>query len=284
MFPAVIPVAGVGTRSLPASKVIPKEMLPIFDRPIIQYIVEEAVESGCPQVIFVSSKGKSLIEDHFDRQADLEAFLASKGKEDLLHKVRQVSSLVKVSSVRQKEALGLGHAIGMAEGMIAQSHFFVLLGDEMSVSKPTACEQMLRVWKESAKSDPEAGVLVLMKVSDEDVSKYGISEVEGERVTRCVEKPKPSETASRWAITGRYLLPRSTFELIKKSPTGKNGEIQLTDALDALAKNGKLYPCYYEGERFDAGDRLGFLKANLYYYLRSEHREDVLKMLKEFSK
>jgi UTP--glucose-1-phosphate uridylyltransferase len=284
MFPAVIPVAGVGTRSLPASKVVPKELLPVFDRPIIQHIVEEVVASKCSQVIFVSSKGKSLIEDHFDRQPDLEAFLEKKGKKDVLQIVQNLSQLVKVSSVRQKEALGLGHAIGMAEGMISSSHFFVLLGDEMTIASPTACQQMLQVWKEETNSNPNAGIVILMKVPDADVSKYGICEVKGEKINRCVEKPKPSETSSRWAITGRYLLPLSTFEKIRATRPSQNGEIQLTDALHALAEEGNLFPCFFEGERFDAGDRLGFLKANLHFYLNSSYRDELIPYLKEILK
>ncbi|TVQ77253.1 MAG: UTP--glucose-1-phosphate uridylyltransferase [Bradymonadales bacterium] len=271
MFPAVIPVAGVGTRSLPASKVVPKELMPVFDRPIVQHIVEELVSSGAKRVVFVSSRGKSLIEDHFDRQPELEAFLESRGKSELLQEVRRLSDLIEVSSVRQKEAKGLGHAVGMARDLIQSSHFFVLLGDEMTVAKPSSVEQLLQVLEAIPSSEREgSGVVMLMKVGESEVSKYGICELQDGRVKKCLEKPQASQTNSRWAITGRYLLPRTCFEHLKSLSAGAGGEIQLTDALQCLAEEGKLYPCYFEGDRFDAGDRLGFLKANLHFYLKSE--------------
>jgi len=281
MFPAVIPVAGVGTRSLPASKVIPKEMLPVYDRPIIQHIVEEAVQAGCSQVIFVSSKGKTAIEDHFDRQPELEEFLQKKNKPELLEIVQGVSRLVQVCSVRQKEALGLGHAVGMAEKMISNSHFFVLLGDEMTVASPSAMEQMLHVWNELGAGKDKSGVVMLMEVPESEVSKYGICEIREGRIERCIEKPKSTETKSRWAITGRYLLPTDCFQEIQNSPRGKSGEIQLTDALEALAKQGRLYPCFFKGKRFDAGDRLGFMKANLHYYLESPLGQELRAYIEE---
>lgn len=283
MFPAVIPVAGVGTRSLPASKAIPKEMLPLFDKPIIQYIVEEAVGAGVQDVIFVTSKGKTAIEDHFDISPDLEHFLEEKKKTELLEKVRKLSRLVRVQSVRQKEALGLGHAVGMASRMIRGSHFFVFLGDEVTDADPSSVQQLLNVY-ESLPSEARrfAGVVMLMKVADEDVSKYGICEIEDSKIKACVEKPKPSETKSRWAITGRYLLPVRCFEFIENQQSGKLGEIQLTDALDRLAAEDNLYPCYFEGKRFDAGDRLGFLDANIHFYLKSELQSEVMQILRKY--
>ena len=282
MFPVVIPVAGVGTRSLPASKAIPKEMMPLFDKPIIQYIAEEAVEAGVKEVIFVTSKGKTALEDHFDASPELESFLREKNKTGLLEEVQRVSRMLKVQSVRQKEALGLGHAVGMASGMISSSHFFVMLGDEVTDSTPNSLQQLLQVYESLGDQREEAGVVMLMYVPEEDVSKYGICELQDRKIIRCVEKPKANETNSRWAITGRYLLPRKVFEHIESSKRGALGEIQLTDALDALAKEGKLYACQFQGFRLDAGDRLGFLEANLHFYLKSSLQEDVRKILRKY--
>lgn len=287
MFPVVIPVAGLGTRSLPASKAIPKEMLPLLDKPIIQYVVEEAKAAGVRDVIFVTSSGKSAIEDHFDVSADLEKTLESRNKTELLNKIKDVSSLVNVHSVRQKEALGLGHAVGMAEAMISSSHFFVMLGDEVTDAKPTALEQLLHIYEGVQSKAPEAGVIMLMEVPKKDVSKYGICELASDssnQILSCVEKPKPEETNSCWAITGRYLLPKKIFKMIGSSGAGALGEIQLTDALQALAKEGNLYACKFQGKRMDAGDRMGFLEANLHYYLRSDLAEQTRNLLREVLK
>jgi len=287
MFPAVIPVAGWGTRSLPASKAIPKEMLSVCNKPVIQYVVEEAAQAGVTRIIFVNSKGKSSIEDHFDRHPDLESFLEKKSKPELLKEIRALSELVEVQSVRQKEALGLGHAVGMAAAMVSESHFFVLLGDEITDSEPSATQQLLNERESLGAEAESAGIVMVTKVSDVDVSKYGICELQNghaSRVSRCMEKPKASDTPSRWAITGRYLLPRDTFEKISKLGKGSIGEIQLTDALDALAKEGRLYICEFSGKRLDAGDALGFLEANIYFFLKSDLKDKVQKILKEYSK
>lgn len=287
MFPVVIPVAGVGTRSLPVSKSVPKEMLPLMNKPIIQYVVEEAVSAGVQEVIFVTSKGKSAIEDYFDRSIELESLLKERKKTNLLDEIIELSQLVKVQSVRQKEALGLGHAVGMAEGMVGASHFFVMLGDEVTDATPTALEQMLKVFKEKAEAFQDAGVVMLMKVADEEVSRYGICELEpgnSSRILSCIEKPTKKEAPSNWAITGRYLLPKKIFEYIRRQEKGQLGEIQLTDSLNRLAQEGKLFACFFEGVRMDAGDRLGFLEANLHYYLKSEHRSQVIQMIENVYK
>lgn len=283
MFPVVIPVAGLGTRSLPASKVVPKEMMCILDKPIIQYIVEEAAASAVQDVIFVSSSGKSVIEDHFDIQPQIEQALRDKGKQDLLKRVEEVSRLVNVQAVRQKEALGLGHAVLQAKNLVQASHFFVMLGDEITDSTPSSLQQLLSVYHQYREQEPDIGVVLLMPVTDKDVHKYGICELDSEaRVLSCVEKPKASETKSRMAITGRYLLPRSIFEKIETSQRGALGELQLTDALDALAKESKLRACVFEGTRLDAGDRLGFLESQIHFYLKSELRSEVIKLLGSF--
>lgn len=285
MFPAVFPVAGLGTRSLPASKVIPKEMLPLYDRPIIQHIVEEAVASGVKDVIFVNSRGKSSIEDHFDIQPELETLLQEKGKDQLLRKVYQLSRLVNVQSVRQKEALGLGHAVLMAKSMVSASHFFVLLGDEVTIAEPPACKQLLDRYEEIQSSSPGAGVVMVMKVPEDQVSRYGICELEtnsGFKVKRCVEKPQASETDSRWAITGRYFLPREIFKMIEEQPKGALGEIQLTDALNQLAQQGNLFVCEQQGLRFDTGDRLGYLDSILHFYVKNEESSQVRALLKKY--
>ncbi|PIR23332.1 MAG: UTP--glucose-1-phosphate uridylyltransferase [Deltaproteobacteria bacterium CG11_big_fil_rev_8_21_14_0_20_45_16] len=287
MFPAVIPVAGWGTRSLPASKSIPKEMLCVCNKPVIQYVVEEAAQAGVKRIIFVNSKGKSSIEDHFDRHPELESFLKKKSKPDLLKEIQALSTLIEVHSVRQKEALGLGHAVGVAASMISESHFFVLLGDEITDASPSGIQQLLNTRKVLGAEAESAGVVMVTKVSDAEVSKYGICELqagEKSKVSRCIEKPKASDTSSRWAITGRYLLPRDVFERIVKLGKGSIGEIQLTDALDALAKEGRLYICEFVGKRLDAGDALGFLEANIYFYLKSDLKDKVKNLLKEYSK
>lgn len=284
MFPVVIPVAGLGTRSLPASKVIPKELLPVYDRPIIQFVVEEAQKANVKDVVFVTSSGKSAIEDHFDIQPALEQALKDKGKSDLLEEVQKVSRMVNVQSVRQKEPLGLGHAVLQAEPSISSSHFFVMLGDEMTDAEVPSLQQLLNIYQRKQSTVPEAGVILLMNVADEDVSKYGICEWDenSHQISRCVEKPQAHETQSRAAITGRYLLPYSVFEKIKSQPQGKLGEIQLTDALNALAQEGKLFGCLFEGTRIDAGDRMGYLQAHLHYYLRSPFAEKTKELMRSY--
>lgn len=283
MFPVVIPAAGYGTRSLPASKSIPKEMLTIFDKPTIQYIVEEVVRSGLKQVVLVTSRGKSMIEDHFDVSAELETVLERASKSDLLEIVRKLSQMVSIQSVRQKEMLGLGHAVLMAKDCIQTSHFGCALGDDLIEAPTPGMKQLVQFAQTNQLLDKGAGVILLMKVPESEVSKYGICDVDlsSGRIERCVEKPKRGETTSTFAIVGRYFLPKSIFSILESQKRGALGEIQLTDALNQLARDGKLYGHVLDGRRFDAGDRLGFLEATLYYALQSPLKDSVKRLLKE---
>lgn len=283
MFPVVIPAAGYGTRSLPASKAIPKEMLTVFDRPIIQYIVEEAVQSAARSVVLITSRGKSAIEDHFDRNLELEATLEKSKKTDLLATVRKLSEMVEIKSLRQHEMKGLGHAVLTAKPGISSPHFGVMLGDDLVEAKTPGMQQLFNKWKELSNSGFNGGVVLLMKVPDSDVSKYGICETDGDslKILRCIEKPKPTETKSRLAIIGRYLLPSDIFAKLESLGSGALGEIQLTDALNLLAKEGRLYGHLLDGQRFDAGDRLGFLEATLFYAMKSNLKSDIQNLLKE---
>jgi len=267
-------------------------MLPVFDRPVIQHVVEEVVGAGSKDIIFVNSRGKSSIEDHFDIDVELESILKSKNKKELLEVVSSVSRLIHVQSIRQKEQLGLGHAVLTAEPLVKDPLFSVLLADEMMESKDGSpgggLKQLFEVHRRLPKSSNGAGVILLMRVADEEVSKYGICEIEDERgqqdffrIKHCKEKPDPAKTKSRWAIIGRYLLPQELFQILSRQKPGAIGEIQLTDALNTLAEKGQLYGCEFQGKRFDAGDRFGFLKANLHYYLKSPLKKQVIEYLKE---
>lgn len=284
MIPVVIPVAGHGTRSLPASKAIPKEMLPVFDRPAVQWIVEEAVQAHCSQVVFVNSRGKEAIENHFDISPDLEAVLQKAGKQDLLKVVSQLARMIPVQSVRQKEQLGLGHAVSMAETLISSERFGVMLGDDLVDAPIPGIQQLIDA---AQKLPADAGVIMLMKVPEADLSKYGICELNESttpfKISKCLEKPKSTETTSRWGIVGRYLLPRDLFEILKKNQRGSLGEIQLTDGLNELAKAGRLFGIPLQGNRFDVGDRLGHLRAHLHYGLKSPLGGEIKKLLKEMS-
>ena len=259
---AVIPVAGLGTRFLPASKAIPKEMLTIVDRPTIQYIVEEVVNSGIEVIIFVTSEGKSAIENHFDYNFELDTLLRQKNKPELYEEVRHISNLIDIIAVRQKKPLGLGHAIWSARNVVGDEPFLVLLGDDLVLSDNLpCCKQMLNLYEEV-----EESIVAIQKVSPAETGQYGI--VEGEqvrervhRVQRMVEKPPPGTTDSDLAIIGRYLLQPDIFSLLQQTTPGHGGEIQLTDALMALAKKRPLYAYEFEGTRYDAGDKLGYLKA-----------------------
>ncbi len=268
---AVVPVAGLGTRFLPATKAIPKEMLTIVDRPTIQYIVEEVVASGINEVVLVTASGKSAIEDHFDYSFELETFLAQKGKLDLLREVKHISQLIEVVSVRQKEPLGLGHAVMVTESVIGDEPFVVVLGDDLVDAEVPCVYQMLKIFEKYNES-----VVAVQKVPHEDVYRYGI--VEGEevaegvwRVTKMIEKPDPSETASNLAIIGRYILRPEIYNCLHRTLPGVGGEIQLTDALDMLRKERELYAYEFKGKRFDAGDKFGYLQATVNFAL--EHPE-----------
>jgi len=279
---AVIPVAGLGTRFLPATKAQPKEMLPIVDKPVIQYIVEEAVKAGIRQIIFVTGKHKRAIEDHFDTNFELEYSLEKKGKEELLKLVREVTNLAEIVYVRQKEPLGLGHAILTAEPAVGNEPFAVLLGDDIMVSDTPAIKQLIDVFDKY-----RCTVLGVQEVPKEDVSKYGIvggKEVEEGvfKVDTLVEKPSIEEAPSNFAITGRYILTPGIFEALKKTPPGKGGEIQLTDGIEKLGMKEALYAKIMEGKRYDTGNKLGFLIATVDFALmRDELRDAFLKYLKE---
>ncbi len=266
---AVIPVAGLGTRFLPATKAIPKEMLTIVDRPTIQYIVEEVVASGIDQIIFVTSEGKSAIENHFDYNFHLDSVLKEKNKVVLGEELNNISNLIDIVSVRQKKPLGLGHAIWTARNVIGDEPFMVLLGDDMVLSKTPCAKQLLDLFDEVGES-----IVAIQRVPMDETPQYGI--VEGEKierdntfkVSRMVEKPAPGTTDSNMAIIGRYILMPEIFNILDKTTPGHGGEIQLTDALLALTKKRGMYAMEFEGTRFDAGDKMGYLKAIIAYGLR----------------
>ena len=271
---AVFPAAGLGTRFLPATKAQPKEMLPLVDKPIIQYVVEEAHASGLDIVIIVTGRGKAAIEDHFDVSYELEKILEERGKLDLLVLVRKISDMIHISYVRQKEALGLGHAILMARELVGQEPFAVLLGDDI-IDAPVPClRQMLDVYERSGQS-----VLAICEVPGPAISAYGViagSAVPGGQdrlyeVSDLVEKPPADQAPSNLAIIGRYLLTPEIFEELESTQPGRGGEIQLTDALRGLLARGqKIYGYRFEGRRHDAGDKLGFLIATVEFALKRE--------------
>ncbi len=266
----VIPVAGWGTRSLPASKNIPKEMLPIYNKPVIQYVVEEAQTSGIEDVIFVTNRDKSVIEDHFDYNLQLEAVLERAGKLDKLEEVRHVAEMVNIMSVRQKKQLGLGHAVLCARGLVGNEPFAVMVGDDLMFSGKPGIGQLMDV--AMSENMPVIGV---MEVPWEKVNRYGI--IAGEevspgvfRVSDMVEKPAQHEAPSRLAIVGRYVLTPDIFDHLQRVKPGVGGEIQLTDALRSLAHERGMMAVRMEGTRFDAGDWAEFLTANIYFAMQDE--------------
>ncbi len=267
---AVLPVAGLGTRFLPVTKSVPKELLPIVDTPSLQLIVEECVRSGLDDVLFVSAMGKSSMEDHFDRRLDLERELETKGKDDELAMVRGLGELAHVHSVRQGEALGLGHAVLQAAGHVGpDDSFAVLLGDDLLDPDGDFLERMVAVHERTSRP-----VIALMEVPEEQVGLYGVATVEpGERsdehlVTGLVEKPDPADAPSNLAVIGRYVLPGSIFQVLEDLPPGRGGEIQLTDALEVMAAEEPIVGLTLDVPRFDAGDKLGYLQANVEFALR----------------
>lgn len=274
---AIIPAAGLGTRFLPATKAMPKEMLPIVDKPTIQYIIEEAVASGIEDIIIVTGKGKRAIEDHFDSSFELEHNLAEKGKWGLLEEVRKPSNMADIHYIRQKEPKGLGHAIWCARKFIGDEPFAVLLGDDIVESEVPCLKQMMKVY-----DTYQSAIVGVQTVDWGEVDRYGI--VEGERVsdriyktTQLVEKPSRDEAPSNLAIMGRYILPPDIFDLLEGQKEGKNGEIQLTDALYSLSQRHPIYAFHFEGLRHDVGDKLGFIETGIHYALqREELREDLL--------
>ena len=260
---AVFPVAGYGTRFLPASKAIPKELLPIVDKPAVQYVVEEAVAAGVETAIFVTAEGKSAIEDHFDRNLRLEAFLAERGKNDLLEVVRQVGSMVQVVAVRQKEALGLGHAVLQAAPVLGDEPFAVLLGDDIIVGQPPAIARLAELGGKTG-----APVIAVMEVTREEIRHYGC--VAGDpvepgvwRVRELVEKPLPEKAPSNLAIIGRYVLTPAVLRALAATPPDRAGEIQLTEGLRRSLSMGPVYACTFPGKRYDAGNKADFLRATV---------------------
>lgn len=267
---AVFPVAGLGTRFLPATKASPKEMLPLIDKPLVQYVVEEAVASGIEQILFVTGRGKRAIEDHFDISFELESLLREKGKDDLLKEVRGIAEMVNIFYVRQKEALGLGHAILCAREFVGNDPFAVLLGDDIIDAEKPCLAQLLDVYKKY-----RGTVLALEQVPLENISSYGCVQANkiSERVfevTDMVEKPKREEAPSDLAIIGRYVLTPEIFPILEEQTPGKGGEIQLTDAIRKLSSEEAVYGCKFNGIRYDCGDKLGFLKATVDMALKRE--------------
>jgi len=281
----VIPAAGLGTRFLPATKSVPKEMLPIVDTPTIQLIVDEAVRAGAQQVVVVNGRGKGAIEDHFDRSYELEDTLIRNGKKAMFEQVRAISAMVRLVSVRQKEPLGLGHAVLAAKAAIGNEWFGVLLGDDLIDSDEPGIGQLARVSQETGKA-----TVALMPVPDDQVHMYGVAAgpqlASGNiAVEKMVEKPPRGTEPSNLAVIGRYVLPPDIFEILEKVKPGAGGEIQLTDALAVLAQQGRLIGVRFKGQRHDAGDRLGYLQANIAYALkRPELREGLLVYLREVSR
>jgi len=278
---AVFPAAGLGTRFLPATKAQPKEMLPLVDKPIIQYGVEEALAAGCNQIIIVTGRGKTAIEDHFDHSYELERILEEKGKKDLLKVVRQISDLIHVAYVRQKEALGLGHAVLTARELVGKEPFAVLLADDAIDAEEPVLKQMMRVFDEK-----QCSVIATQVVEGPAISAYGVIDaksVDGNErlfeVHNMVEKPALKDAPSNLAIIGRYILTPRVFDVLTEIQAGAGGELQLTDALKLLLKQEKMYAYVYEGKRHDTGDKLGFLKATVEFALK---REDLGGPLKEY--
>jgi UTP--glucose-1-phosphate uridylyltransferase len=263
---AVIPAAGLGTRFLPVTKASPKEMLPLVDKPLIQYVVEEAVASGIRQIILITGRGKRAIEDHFDISFELEQTLRANGKRETLEELRKISELADFCFVRQSYAGGLGHAVLCAKHLVGEEPFAVLLGDDIVDAKVPALQQMLESYCREG-----APVLGVQRVERHEVRQYGIIKTRPRRnpqpylfrIEDLVEKPKPQDAPSDLAVIGRYLLTPEIFGILEKTPPGKNNEIQLTDALRELARRRPMYGRLIDGKRFDAGDKLGFLKATV---------------------
>jgi len=260
---AIIPAAGLGTRFLPATKASPKEMLPVVDKPVIQYVMEEAVAAGIESVLIVTGRGKDAIENHFDVSYELERFLEEKGKTEELAVVREIAAMAEVSYIRQREALGLGHAVLCGKTWAGNDPFAVFLGDDIVVSERPCIRQMMDVFEER-----HASVLGVMEVPREQTGKYGIvaGDPAGERLIHIrdmVEKPKPEKAPSTTAVVGRYILTPAIFEALGRTGRGAGGEIQLTDAIRLLMEHEPVYAFTFEGRRYDTGDRLGFLEASV---------------------
>lgn len=281
---AVIPAAGFGTRFLPATKATPKEMLPLVDKPLIQYGVEEAVAAGCTDIIIVTGRGKTTMEDHFDRSPELEAALRARGKSELLKIACSVSKLARISYVRQPEPLGLGHAVLMAKQLVGDEPFAVILPDDIVDAEGGCLKQMVEAFEET-----QSTILASEVVEGDAISMYGCLDCDSHPtnprllpVNNLVEKPKPQDAPSQNAIIGRYILTPRIFEMIEQLTPGSGGELQLTDAIKALLQHEKVYGFHYVGQRHDAGDKLGFLKATVTFALK--HKDvgsDFREWLKE---
>lgn len=279
---AIIPIAGKGTRFLPATKEIAKEIIPIINVPMIHYIVQEAVDAGIEQIVFVTSSGKFAVEDYFDRNQELEAFLERNNKMKELELIKKIGSMVEITSVRQKEQLGLGHAVLMAKAMIGNEPFAILLGDDIVVNDVPAIKQLMDV----SNKNNGAAVIGVMEVPNADTSKYGI--VKGDKVdaktlrmTGMVEKPKPEDAPTNLATPGRYILTPEIFDILEKIPRGAGNEYQLTDAINVLCQKKDVFAHQFIGERFDTGNIHGYLDATIDFALKNpETRDAVVASLK----
>jgi UTP--glucose-1-phosphate uridylyltransferase len=278
---AVIPVAGLGTRFLPATKTVPKELLPIVDIPSIQYVVQEAVEAGIQEIIFVTGRGKDGIEDHFDEAPELEQILADRGQVAMVAMLRRIAEMTEVVSVRQKKPLGLGHAVLCARDLVGNEPFAVMLADDLIDAEIPCIRQLVEIFGET-----EESVIALMEVPLEEVHQYGV--IKGKelrkrvyQVDATVEKPAAKDAPSRMAIIGRYVLRPEIFTILQNLPAGKGGEIQLTDGLSQLVRERKIFGCEFEGDRYDIGDKFGFVRATVAYALkRADLKDRVAEYLK----
>jgi UTP--glucose-1-phosphate uridylyltransferase len=282
---AVIPVAGLGTRFLPATKTVPKELLPIVDIPSIQYVVQEAVDAGIEEIIFVTGRGKDGIEDHFDEAPELEQVLADRGQTEMVKMLRRIAEMTEVVSVRQKKPLGLGHAVLCARDLVGDEPFAVMLADDLIESDKPCIRQLLEIFQ-----DTDESVVALMEVPLSEVHQYGV--IKGSalkprlfQVEAMVEKPPAKHAPSRMAIIGRYVLRPEIFSILQKLPPGQGGEIQLTDGLAQLLRDRKVFGCEFVGDRYDIGDKFGFVRATIAYALkRPDLKDKVLQYLKTMSR
>lgn len=278
---AVIPVAGLGTRFLPATKTVPKELLPIVDIPSIQYVVQEAVDAGIEEIIFVTGRGKDGIEDHFDEAPELEQLLTERGNHEMAAILRKIAEMTEVVSVRQKKPLGLGHAVLCARDLVGDEPFAVMLADDLIEAEVPGIRQLINIFEETAES-----VVALMEVPQAEVHQYGI--IKGRQIKKrlyqveaTVEKPLAKDAPSRMAIIGRYVLRPEIFQILADLPPGRGGEIQLTDGLAQLVRERKIFGCEFVGDRYDIGDKFGFVRATVAYALkRADLRDKVLEYLK----
>lgn len=278
---AVIPVAGLGTRFLPATKTVPKELLPIVDIPSIQYVVQEAVDAGIEEIIFVTGRGKDGIEDHFDEAPELEQLLTERGNHAMVKTLRKIAEMTEVVSVRQKKPLGLGHAVLCAKDLVGDEPFAVMLADDLIEAEVPGIRQLIEVFEATSES-----VVALMRVRKSEVHQYGI--IKGQEIKKrlyqveaTVEKPLAKDAPSRMAIIGRYVLRPEIFKILQDLPPGRGGEIQLTDGLSQLVRERQIFGCEFVGERYDIGDKFGFVRATVAYALkRADLKDKVLEYLK----